>query len=323
MTARNSRLGVRYTGPEIEGIKSFANVEFDFYGKHTNPTPETQETQSGVRLRHAYARFDFGEEWSLLAGQTSDVVAPNDMAKFNTMLGWGQGNIAFRRPQLRLTHTLLVDEGAKLPIAFALARPTGRDADGLGDDDGEDGAIPDLQGRAGIELPGPAKDPWKIGVSGLYAWREVDAKTTAPTIQADRYNPWVLCLDFDLPILPELRLAGEAWLGQGLDAYRGGIFQGYNTTQHSAVSARGGYANLIWEAAKEWRFVLGAGVDDPDKDDLGGTARIQNNTIWANAMYRFTKGAWAGLEVDRMETDYANRDDRVNWRVQSSIMLRF
>ena len=57
----HTRLGVDLTGPEIWGAKTSAKIEFDFRGSGS--------TFGVIRLRHAYAKLDWGNnEW--LLGQT-------------------------------------------------------------------------------------------------------------------------------------------------------------------------------------------------------------------------------------------------------------
>ncbi len=322
MSARHTRIGFWYEEPRFRGMRARGRVEIDFLGKAVYGNTVTQENQPGVRLRHAYFTLDFlGTGWSLLAGQTWDVFSPLCQKKINTLVGWGQGNIGFRRPQLRVTRRWESGKRVSWEAAFALARPQARDADGKGNDDGEDRGIPDLQGRVALEIP-RGKKAAKIGFGGFYGFRELD-DNPAKGIRSDHYQPYALCLDMDLPLGKGFEFLGEAFYGRGLDAYRGGIFQSYDTTLRKVIRSKGGFANLAWKPSKAWRFVLGAGVDDPDDADLGPTRRARNLSVFGNIVYSFYRGIFTGLEVDRMRTDYMNRNNRVNYRVQGMIMWKF
>jgi len=322
MSARHTRIGFWYDGPEFHGMKAKGRVEIDFLGKAVYGNTVTQENQPGIRMRHAYFTLDFpGTGWSLLAGQTWDVFSPLCQKKINTLVGWGQGNIGFRRPQVRVTHRWEREDSPSFEAAFALARPQARDADGKGNDDGEDRGIPDLQGRLGLEIPW-GKKRVKAGLGGFYGFRELD-DNPGKGIRSDHYQPYALCLDLDCPLGGGFELLGEAFYGRGLDAYRGGIFQSYDTNLRKVIRSKGGFANLVWKPVKAWRFVVGAGVDDPDDADLSSTRRARNLSIFGNIVYSFYKGVFTGLEVDRMRTDYMNRDNRVNYRVQAMIMWKF
>ena len=305
MTARHTRLGLNWYGSEIDGIKAFGNIEFDFLGKSIQKNTETQELQPAVRLRHGFMRFDFQGGWSLLAGQTWDAFAPINMKKLNTMVGWGQGNIGFRRPQLRVSKRFAVGGDTDMTAAFALARPVARDLDIDGDsqDDGEDRGVPDLQAHVGLVMPGSSGKPIRIGLGGFVGWREVGENGT--TMMSDEtYKSYAAVCDFSVPLRKNLDLIGEAWQGRALDGYRAGVWQSYSLLPSGEVrpiDARGAFANLVWKPHRKWRFVAGAGVDDPiDKDLCGGQLGrehcgfIRNGPVTVNAQSFPCKSAFVG-----------------------------
>ena len=334
ITARHTRFGLNWYGPEIEGIKAFGKLEIDFLGKSIQKNTETKELQAGARLRHAFMRFDFGRGWSMIAGQTWDVFAPLNMAKLNTLVGWGQGNIAFRRPQLTGIKKFKTGERSAITLKLAVARPVAREGTTGNDldpsDDGEDSGYPDLQANVGFELPFIGRKTLRGGVGGFVGWREVD-NVKLPKVR--RYTSYGVAMDLTIPILDNLELIGEAWWGQGLDGYRGGVWQSYciDGDDVKVIRASGGFANLIYKPMKRWRFVAGAGIDNPENDDLvSGTKRSRNTTLFGNVVYSFYKGATVGVEYDLMDTDYLNQKDptvsrrnRTNHRVQVSFVLKF
>jgi hypothetical protein len=98
MTANESRLGLWIYGPKNQDFKTSGRVEVDFYGSGGT------ENKPNLMLRHAYMNLDWPQDkFSILAGQTSDVISPLLPSMLNYTGGWWAGNIGYRRPQLRLT----------------------------------------------------------------------------------------------------------------------------------------------------------------------------------------------------------------------------
>jgi hypothetical protein len=327
MTARHTRLGLNWKGPEYEGIKAFAKIEIDFLGKAVQKNTETMELQGAARLRHAYMKFDFGEGWSLTAGQVWDVFAPLNMKKVNTMVGWGQGNLGYRRPMAIIAKEFGTGEKCTTTVKFAFARPVARDSsslDGDAQDDGEDSGKPDLQAHIGVKMPGVCEKPIKVGLGGFYGWREV-AGGSSKIADEEHYESHGLCLDLVFPILDNLDLLAEFWMGKALDGYRGGVWQSYVVHDGcvETINARGGFLNLVFKPVKKWRVSAGYGIDDPDDDDFNDiNGRYKNTSIFANVMWSFYKGASVALEYEIMETEYMD-DDCTNNRIQLSFMLKF
>ena len=85
--------------PDIGDLKVMGRFEFDFY----NPvTTGTNENKSTPQMRHAYGQVT-GTDWSLLFGQTSDLISPLFPNTLNYTVGWFGGNMGYRHPQLRVT----------------------------------------------------------------------------------------------------------------------------------------------------------------------------------------------------------------------------
>jgi hypothetical protein len=99
MTARQTRLGLDIMAPDMYDWQAWGRIEFDFYGDGTK-----HENKGSVLLRHAFVELKKGN-FSLLAGQTSDLISPLNMDTLNYTVGWSVGNIGYRRPQVRGTYT--------------------------------------------------------------------------------------------------------------------------------------------------------------------------------------------------------------------------
>ena len=71
-------------------------------------------------------------------------------------------------------------------------------------------------------------------------------------------------------------------------------------------------------------MVVGFGMDDPkDHDFEGQSGRMKNKTFFLNVMYTLYPGGTVGIEFDKMVTDWHNRSNRTNYRIQISFMQKF
>ena len=111
-TPRLTRLGIDWSGPQIAKLgnaKLIGKLETDFQNGGT-------ESRQIIRIRHAYVRLDW-ERFSMLAGQTWDLVSPLFPTVNGDTLQWNAGNVGDRRPQLRVSSR--PDElGARIALRF-------------------------------------------------------------------------------------------------------------------------------------------------------------------------------------------------------------
>ena len=107
--ARNTRIGIGITGPEVKpGWRANANVELDFFGAFTAGGNFGDE-QAQPRLRLAYVDLTngrttlrIGQDWSPTLG-----TIPQSTSHIGFPLGWGSGGfIGWRFPQIKLMKTL-------------------------------------------------------------------------------------------------------------------------------------------------------------------------------------------------------------------------
>lgn len=310
LTARHTRLGLRLKGPEVKGIETEGNAEIDFYGKE-------DELQNNPRMRQAWFALNFPDNWRLLAGQTEDLQGPLNMATLNTSVGWGAGNIGFRRPQLRLEKGFNLGEENRLTFQAAAARPYAIDNDKDSLDDGEDSGMPDLQARMAWRFPSLGDQPATVGIGGHWGQREIDFGG-----KNDRdFDSWSLVLDVDFPLHRMLSLQGEIWTGQFLDGYQAGILQGFDTGEGEEVESTGGFAQLCLKPSDDWKLNGGFGIDDPDDHTV--SLRERNLTYFFNVRRSLTKNAWIGVEYQRYETDYQGGDMAEDNRFQSTFCLTY
>jgi hypothetical protein len=325
MTANQTRLGLKIGGEDVGGMKPSARVEIDFYGV------AAAENKPGVLLRHAYAKLDWEElDLSLIAGQTSDLISPLFAPTVNYTVGWWQGNIGYRRPQLRLTKGFSIDTDVltRIELATALTRNIGHAGDFDPGDSGEDSGLPGVQWRIGTTWKILTDKPTKLGFYGSFHQEEYDvaADNTDEDLDSD-----MIGIDLTLPLLDWLDLKGEWFKGRNLDTFLGGVGQGaiVNAAGRAhEVSTEGGWLALSMrppiDFLEKFTFNAGVGIDDPDDDDVAEGARTRNFMYFFNTFYNLGGGASVGLEFMRLETQYeGDNDDGEAGRVQFTVIYKF
>lgn len=311
ITARESRVGLDFSWTD-GAYKTDAKVEFDFYGLGvSSATANSQENKAASMLRHAYAQVTRGR-WSLLAGQTSDVMSPLVPKTVNYTVCWDQGNIGYRRPQLRLSTWARPSERAKVTLAVAAARTIGGDVDGLSIDgiavdDGADAGLPTVEGRLGLGLQMCSRGSLDIGFSGHYG-RET--RSTATAIDTLAAESWSVNADLKAVFCARTELAGELFLGQNLGSYYGGVGQTLNPLG-AEIGAMGGWVQVSHSPVDRLWLNLGYGFDDPDEEDLdvaeGSAQKVfydKNSVVFGSVFYNLTSTVQTMLEVSWLQTDY-------------------
>lgn len=317
MTANETRVGVKITGPDLGGAKTSGLIETDFFGGGA-------ENKATPMMRHAYAKVDWTEPGvTLLAGQTWDVISPLNPSVLNYSVQWWAGNIGYRRPQIRLTKTQDLGGGTELKLKAALARTIGRTSGFDPGDSGEDSGLPSLQGRASLTFPFLAGRKATIGASGHYAREEYDTDAYGHNQDVDS---WSANLDFDLPICSWMQIKGETFTGQDLDAYLGGIGQGteLHGTRVAALRSMGGWVAASLGPWDRWTFNVGYGGESIPRGDVSAaTMRTCNSAIFGNAFFKINDCTSIGVEVSRWQTQYKGQDSGDSLRVQTSLIFSF
>ncbi|HNY77458.1 MAG: hypothetical protein RBS72_05080 [Sedimentisphaerales bacterium] len=316
MTANESRLGLNFTGPSSDSLKTSGKLEFDFFGS----APENKAT---LLIRHAYMNLEWPEaQLSLLAGQTWDVISPLNPSTLNYSVLWVGGNIGYRRPQVRLTKDLSVTDKVKVKLEGALSRTIGRTTPApVSSETGEDAGFPTLQGRVSATFPFFGPKPTTIGISGHSGREEydIDVSGTNETLKSQSIN-----LDVTQPICKWMTLKAELFSGKDLDSYLGGINQGVNTTTYKSIDSEGGWVAASLGPWGKWSSSIGYGADNVDRDDVAaGTGRTRNCCLFGNVRYDVNAHAQIGLELSRWETNYRGAGDAKDTRVQASFIYKF
>ena len=316
ITARESRFGLDFLWKEND-VRTDARFEFDFYGLGVTPLNLTsQENKAAPMLRHAYAQITKGR-WSLLAGQTSDIISPLVPKTANYTVLWDQGNIGYRRPQFRVSTLANPNENVKVSAAAGIFRTLGGDLDGDKIDDGADSGVPTFEGRLAMSAKVREKGTMELGVSGHYGMEEYQA---APGDTKDIAS-WSGNVDLKYAPCDRWEFTGEFFVGENLGAYYGGVGQTVNLLKNE-IAARGGWAELSYRPIEGLWLNAGYGVDDPDDKDFVipiGTADTKsfigrNSSVFGSVMYGVTSTVTVMVEVSQLATTYmykAYQDDEL------------
>jgi hypothetical protein len=233
-TARNSRLGIRLSAPESNGMRASGNVEMDFMGSQPTPISEAAFVNNGTfRIRAAYAKLET-DYVDLLAGQSYFLFGEGPFFFPMSIWFFGMPNQVFgRTQQFRLSHTVKTD-AANLEIAGSVQRPPQRDSE-----------VPDFQGALKLSVSswkGPhtigsgyaAIDPLTVAVSGSVRHFRVNELAAAPAATRTA-NGWGISLDGMIPIITAastkakgnaLTLTGSFAKGNGIGDMIGGLTGG-------------------------------------------------------------------------------------------------
>jgi hypothetical protein len=311
ITPRLSRLGIkvdRETLPFWGSARASGVLEFDFQNRATSEVSGLEsESRELPRLRHAYIKIQ-SDGFSILAGQTWDLISPLWPVANADGMFWNSGNLGDRRPQVRLGYETLIGDEAGFNVAAAAARTGAIDRqnlDGANDTmrDGDDSGRPMLQGRVGLSrLLGKRID---LGVWGHYGWERTETKIAG----RNWFHTSSIGADLKVKILNELVFAGEIWYGKNLSDLRGGIDQGIDVTTGREIISRGGWAELVAQLADPYSVAVGVGVDDPNNGSLSlATQRDHNIAPYIWNRVDFGGGITMGAEAIFWATDYVNLD---------------
>ena len=319
LTANETRFGFKIKAPQTGKYEFSGQMEWDLYGEST----VSNQNKAELMTRHAFITMkDVDAGWSLLAGQTWDVVAPLNPRTLNYSVMWWGGNIGYRRPQIRLSKTYEMGNGQSFSVAGALARTGGTSTD-FTTDTGADKGYPMLQGRAAWTFPLIDGLGTTVGVSGHYGEEEYDSST--PT-QAETVQTWSGAVDVTVPVCEGLAFKGEIYTGANLSALLGGVGHGVDdkaaTTGPEEVHNSGGWVAASIDPDNKWSYNTGYGYSENSNGDLLDGSRLTNSCLFANAIHDFNKHASAGIEVSRWLTEYRDSADGEAWRVQLSLILK-
>ncbi len=311
-TARQTRLGVNYSGQKAGGADLSAKLEVDFLGGE--PAFTNGINMDLIRLRLAYGRMDW-THFSLEAGQDWTIFAPlnpTSLAEFAIPALSASGNLWIRTPQLRAewkNHlgggnvlwqwaVLDPDIGDNLAVYSVARLPKA----------GELGRLPAVETR--LAYSAPVSD--KTATLGFSAhWNTAKNTGTVGAVPvALNFESWGVAADFTLPVTKRISLTGEAYGGHALGIFSGGISQTLapvGVTGARGIGSRGGWMQLQLSLSKKLQSNTVFGIDAPMLRDLIIGSRAKNQTYMSNIMYTISPHVMLALEWRRFLTNYRSQ----------------
>jgi hypothetical protein len=323
MHPRLTRFGADFIGPNVERLgnaKVTGKLEIDFYNLPSS------ESRNAPRMRHAWLKLAW-DDFSVLAGQTADVIAPLFPVVNPDFVMWAAGNLGDRRPQLRPEWIPKIGEG-RLILQGEVGLTGADDAQDLdpaaagGFRDGEASGMPTLQGRVAYRHPlWEKKANVEVGIWGHFARENTDTPQGASGRQG--FTSEAVGFDMTVPLYKDVLWAkGELWKGKNLTDVRGGILQGINTVTGQEVRSQGGWFELGAKPAKWFSVHGGFSFDDPRDADLAAGARAKNE-IWYLAFRGMFDPIEIGFDYLNWTTKYVGFLKGDDNRVQAYIMYKF
>ncbi len=237
--------------------------------------------EKGVKLRHAWGRWDIDESWQILAGQTSTPFAPlNPSVAMVHNSGESVGNVSpGRQPQVRFTYKFLNRQGA---VALAILDPnkgdTLQDAVNSTEKLGEkDAKIPRVDLGAAFTTAN-----WQFFPSAFYQYQTYTSLKTKNS--DDSLNSWGISLGAKTGYGPFIM---SAEIGGG---------QNWGNTKMSLSGSPAG------DNSGATTYIENGLTRIADSDNLG---------YWIDLGYRFTIGQYqgtahliyGGMHSERSKTD--------------------
>ena len=311
-TARQTRLGMNYSGEKAGGADLSAKLEVDFLGGKAGFTNGIN--MDLVRLRLAYGRLDW-THFSLEAGQDWTIFAPlnpTSLAEFAIPSLSASGNLWIRTPQLRAewkNHlgggnvlwqwALLDPDIGDNAAAYAVARVPKA---------GELGRLPAVETRFAYSAPVQDRTA-AIGVSAHWNAAK-NTGTIAGLPVARNFESWGVAADFALPIAKRISLTGEVYGGHALGIFSGDISQTLAPVGEPGdhgIGSRGGWIQAQINLSKKWQSNTAYGIDSPDLRNLITGSRAKNQSYMTNIMYFLSPHVTFSMEWRRFLTNYRNQ----------------
>jgi hypothetical protein len=310
---RQSRFNFSVKGPQVfMGATPSAVLEIDFmqgFGEGNFGNVSLMN-----RMRLAYSELNWGNN-RLAFGQLNDLTfaqAPYSLSHIAFPLGYGTGNIGWRRPGFWGFHTLPIASDYKLEFAWEVGRSQWTDAatatggqtyNSPNDASlGEASTLPAVQAR--LTLASKLFTIWAAG-----HWNRVDMNGVGTGGGTDDFDVTAGAAGLKIAAGP-VTLAGAGFYGQNTGALLGNIVQfnpgGWNATTTATgtgtaappaapvdVTAWGFWAQLGVNLTKELSVWGLYGAQEPDNADAkkAGFTRLKNETI--NAFLQYRDGGYA------------------------------
>ncbi len=321
--ARQSTLAAAFTGPQFGGLQSGGTIITLFFND------SVVADQYGILPLQAFGELK-NEDWRFAAGLQFDVFSPGipTVLPFSALAASGNTGNSFRG-QLRLERFLRPSNKVQWTIQAAVSDPINSTIDPTFRIR-EDNGWPNVEARIALGLGGiegaglAARRPFELGVSGVVGQLRTTDPVTDTRVVAD---VWGLSTDFRWKLTDCWGIAGEAFTGQTLGTYNGGILQNINLDTLAGIRSSGGWIETFLYWTPQLHSHLGYGIDDPIDRDIADKplafGRTSNSTFFGNLLWDVTQVFRVGFEVTWRDTHYKALPDDEGVAFQTQFQWAF
>jgi hypothetical protein len=293
-TVQHSRVAAAIGPIPVANSTLGGYVELDYF--NLSDSGDTNFINNQLRVRDLYMHVAH-EDWTILVGQTWDVISPLNPTSLNTNGNyWFGGNAGFRRPQLQVTRRIEWAEDSPLTLKGSINANVGRTTmpGGVTYDSGRKAGWPVFQAAIEQGLGGFGAGPIRMGVAGGYGQEDLVGVK-------NHIDQWAIGGYLRMPILEWLTLTGEIQHGENTDAFfmGGGI-----NAAGGSIESTSGWLQATLTPLDRWEFNMLFGFDDPKDGDVDDMATEQNLLVGASARFKIFEPLTFGFEYTYFDTDY-------------------
>jgi hypothetical protein len=311
---RQSRFNFSLAGPQVfGGATPKAVLEFDWFGGFGSGS--FGSVSLVPRLRLAYAELNFGSS-RIQFGQNLDLtfaMAPTSLSHIAQPIGYGTGNIGWRRPGIFGFHTVGEKSGMNGEFAWEIGRSQWQDLGGIGNNTctannpaGNSGdpygfCLGNASGLPAVQVRLSVANSTMFSAFTTVHWNRVDRSGVNQTETVTRgINSTLDVFAWNVgakAVAGPLTLAATGFTGKNLGPLVGSIVGQFTPITAGDVHEMGGWVQGGWNFTKElslWGFI---GVDKPNRKDATAAAFTRLQNVTSSGMLQYRDGGYAiGLE---------------------------
>ena len=265
MNARNSSVGVAFTGPDIGNFHSGGRLSAVFFD-NTNVFAD----RNGFLLTSAYGEL-FNDKWRFAAGLQLDILAP----LLPTVLTFSADGAPIGdsiKGQIRVERYLQLGSDSQVTLQGGISEPL-NSASSPDINLDEDNGWPNVEGRVafGVGKPAPigigllTPRPLEVAVSGVVGQLRRTSLDPGRRVVSD---VWGVAVDTQGNFNGVVGFKGEAYTGQGLGQMTGGILQSLDAVTWKAIGSTGGWVEGFVYLKPNLHSHTGMFIDDVNDEDL-------------------------------------------------------
>jgi hypothetical protein len=288
-------------------------VELDYF--NLSDSGDTNFNNNQLRVRHLFMNVAHGD-WTILAGQTSDIVSPLNPTSLNTNGNyWFGGNGGFRRPQLQVTRKFELAEDSPLTLKGSVNANIGATTmpGGVTYNSGRKAGWPVFEAAIEQGLGGFGAGPIRMGIAGSYGEEDLVGVK-------NHIDQWMIGGYLMMPIFEWLTLTGEIQHGENADAF---LMGGGINAAGGSIASTSGWLQATLTPMERWEFNMIFGFDDPKDSNVDAMAMEQNLVAGASARFKIFEPLTFGFEYTYFDTDYKDLSNGNAHMIWTSMIFNY